>query len=171
LELEGATIPARFVRLKVHDGQQWDWMNYPVKCSRHFQHRMREKDWKRLSPTLVLRGKGAALHFPQAKEVQAARVVERMLDPHLVTVGVDLNFKHLAVVTGSLEEQIIKSVFLTDHGLDQARYRHLQKIAKKQWQTHQGGTQQSGSLAACQADQRGRRPQGRLRCQLRPDEC
>jgi hypothetical protein len=57
----------------------------PVKCSRHLRRRMREKDWKRLSPTLVLRGKGAALRFPQAKEVRAARVVERKLDQHLVT--------------------------------------------------------------------------------------
>jgi transposase len=135
LELEEATIRDRFVRLKVYDGQQWDWMNYPVKCSRHFQRRMREKDWKRLSPTLILRGKGAALHFPQAKEVQAARVVERKLDPHLVTVGVDLNVKNLAVVTVRQDEQIIETVFLTDHGLDQARYQHLKKIAKKQWQT------------------------------------
>src|SRR5260221_3476055 len=57
----------------------------PVKCSLHLWRRMREKDWKRLSPTLVLRGKGAALRFPQAKEVRAARVGGRSLNQHLVT--------------------------------------------------------------------------------------
>jgi hypothetical protein len=30
-------------------------------------------------------------------------------------------------------EQIIETVFVTDHGLDQQRYRHLKRIAKKQW--------------------------------------
>ncbi len=135
LELEDAKIHDRFVRLLVYDGTKWDWMNYPVKCSRHFEGRMKEKDWKRQSPTLVLRGRGAALHFPQAKEVQAARVLERKLEPHLVTVGVDLNVKNLAVVTVRRDEQILETVFIRDHGLDQARYRHLKKIAKKQWQT------------------------------------
>jgi hypothetical protein len=135
LELEDAKIHDRFVRLKVYDGTKWDWMNYPVKCSRHFEGRMKEKDWKRQSPTLVLRGRGAALHFPQAKEVQAARVLERKLEPHLVTVGVDLNVKNLAVVTVRRDEQILETVFIRDHGLDQARYRHLKKIATKQWQT------------------------------------
>jgi hypothetical protein len=44
LKLAEARVRDRFVRLKVYDGQQWVWMNYP------------------------------------------ARVVERKLDPHLVTV-------------------------------------------------------------------------------------
>src|SRR5258708_3653743 len=110
-------------------------MNYPVRCSRHFQQRWDERGWKQQSPTLVLRGKHAALHFPQTKEVKAVRVVERKLDPRLVTVGVDLNVKNLAVVTVRQDESILKVVFLTDHGLDQARYRHLKKIAKKQWQS------------------------------------
>src|SRR5260221_13857126 len=110
-------------------------MNYPVKRSRHFEGRMKEKDWKRQSPPLVLRGRGAALHFPQAKEAQAARVVERKLEPHLVTVGADLNVKNLAVVTVRRDEQLLEREFIRDHGLDEARYRHLQKIARKQWQT------------------------------------
>src|SRR5258707_9605166 len=135
LELAEAKIHDRFVRLKVYDGQQWVWMNYPVRCSRHFQARMADRGWKRQSPTLVLRGKGAALHFPQVKKVKAARVVERKLDPHLVTVGVDLNVKNLAVVSVRQDETVLEVVFLTDHGLDQARYRYLKKIAKKQWQS------------------------------------
>src|SRR5260370_25260341 len=96
---------------------------------------MEEKDSKRESPTAGLRGGGAALHFPQAKEVQAARVVERKLEPHLVTVGVDLNVKNLAVVTVRRDEQILETAFIRDHGLDQARYRPLKKITKNQWQT------------------------------------
>src|SRR5258708_3810652 len=135
LELEEARVHDRFVRLKVYDGSQWTWMNYPIRCSRHFLQRWHEHDWKQQSPTLVLRGKHAALHFPQAKKVKAARVVERRLDPHLVTVGVDLNVKNLAVVTVRQDEQVLETVFLTDHGLDQARYRHLKKIARKQWQS------------------------------------
>jgi hypothetical protein len=43
-------------------------MNYPIRCSRHFQQRWDERGWKQQSPTLVLRGKHAALHFPQASE-------------------------------------------------------------------------------------------------------
>jgi len=135
LELAEAKIHDCFVRLKVYDGTRWEWMNYPVRCSRHFQNRWAEQGWKQQSPTLVLRGKQAALHFPQVKKVKAARVVERRLDPHLVTVGVDLNVKNLAVVTVRQDEKVLETVFLTDHGLDQARYRHLKKIAKKQWQS------------------------------------
>jgi transposase len=82
-----------------------------------------------------VRQKRAALHFPQVKQVEAKRVKERKADPHLVTVGVDLKVKNLAVVTVRQDERIIETVFLTDHGLDQARYRHLKKIARKQWQT------------------------------------
>ena len=32
---------------------------------------------------------------------------------------------------------ILQTVFVTDHGLDQHRYRHLRRIAKKQWQSGQ----------------------------------
>ena len=77
LELEEARIRDRFVRLKDYHGEQWVWMNYPVKCSRSCQQRWHEHDWKPQSPTLVLRGREAASHFPQAKAVKAARVVER----------------------------------------------------------------------------------------------
>ncbi len=58
--------------------------------------------------------------------------MERKRGPDLVTVGVDLNVKNLAVITVRQHDQIIQTVFLTDHGLDQARYRHLKRIAKKQ---------------------------------------
>jgi transposase len=133
--LEAADLADRFVRLKVYDGKSWVWINYPVRCSRYFETRMKEADWSRLSPTLVLSKRGAALYFPQEKTIEAARVVERKLDPHVVTVGVDLNVKNLAVLTVRQDGKIIETVFLTDHGLDSHRYRHLKKIAKKQWQS------------------------------------
>jgi len=59
--------------------------------------------------------------------------MERKQDPDLVTVGVDLNVKNLSVITVRQHERIIQTVFVTDHGLDAHRYRHLRRIAKKQW--------------------------------------
>ncbi len=122
----------RFVRLKVYTGQRWEWHNYPVRVSRYFEQRLRESMWEQQSPKLVLRKRSAELHFAQTKEIQTKKVVERKQDPDLVTVGVDLNVKNLAVITVRQHDQIIQTVFLTDHGLDQARYRHLKRIAKKQ---------------------------------------
>jgi IS605 OrfB family transposase len=85
----------------------------------------------------VLTKKGAAIHFPQTKTIEAQKVVQRKRDPDLVTVAMDLNVKYLAVITVRQHERLIENHFLTDHGLDQARYRHLKKIAKKQWQSGQ----------------------------------
>jgi putative transposase len=117
----------------VYDGQAWQWVNYPVKCSRYFQQRHRDPAWEQQSPTLVLSKQAASLHFPQTKEIAARKVRESKLDPDLVTVAVDLNVKNLAVITVRQHQQIIETVFVTDHGLDQQRYRHLRRIAKKQW--------------------------------------
>ena len=50
-------------------------------------------------------------------------------------MAVDLDVKNLAVVTVRRHQQIMETVFVTDHGLDQQRYRHLKRIAKKQWQS------------------------------------
>jgi putative transposase len=133
LSLEEAKGGDRFVRLKIYDGHAWQWVNYPVVRSRYFQQRLRDPAWERQSPTLVLSKQAAALHFPQTKQVQAKKVKESKLDPELVTVAVDLNVKHLAVITVRQHEQIIETVFVSDHGLDQQRYRHLKRIAKKQW--------------------------------------
>ncbi len=133
LSLEEARGGDRFVRLKVYDGHAWQWVNYPVVCSRYFQQRQREPAWEQQSPTLVLSKQTAALHFPQTKTIAARKVKESKLDPDLVTVAVDLNVKHLAVITVRRHEQIIETVFVSDHGLDQQRYRHLKRIARKQW--------------------------------------
>jgi transposase len=135
LDLSDSKVQKRFVRLKVYDGLSWQWVNYPLKCSRHFQQRQYDPVWEQASPLLILSKEGAALHFPQTRHVQAQRVKERKLDPDLVTVAVDLNVHNLAVITVRQRGQLIETVFVTDHGLDQARYRHLKKIARKQWQT------------------------------------
>jgi transposase len=135
LELESRDPHGRFVQLKVYDGKAWRWVNYPVKCSRYLQQRLSEVAWEHKSPILVLRAHSAELHFPQTKEIAASKVKESKLDPDLVTVAVDLNVKQLAVLTVRQHGTIIETVFITDHGLDQQRYRHLKRIAKKQWQS------------------------------------
>jgi putative transposase len=135
LILEEAQVADRFVRLKVYDGKTWRWANYPVKCSRYFQQRQHDPAWEQHSPLLVLTEQTAALHFPQTKRIQAKKVKESKRDPDLVTVAVDLNVKNLAVITVRQHQQIMETVFVSDHGLDQQRYRHLRRIAKKQWQS------------------------------------
>jgi hypothetical protein len=75
------------------------------------------------------------IHFPQEKTIVAKKMVESKRDPDLVTVAVDLNVKHLAVVTVRQHGTIIETVFVSDQGLDQHRYRHMKHIAKKQWQS------------------------------------
>ena len=137
LDLEGIDLRPNprtcFARLKVYTGTEWRWHNYPIKLSRYFEVRWRDPAWENQSPKLILRKKSAALHFPQVKHIEAKRVKESKLDPHLVTVAVDLNVKNLAVITVRQDDKIIETVFVRDHGLDQARFRHLKRIAKKQW--------------------------------------
>src|SRR5258708_3412196 len=134
LELESRDLHARFIQLKIYDGQTWRWVNYPVKSSRYFEQRRCEEAWEHKSPLLVLRPHAAEVHFPQTKEIAAKKVKESKLDPELVTVAVDLNVKNLAVITVRQHQRIMETVFVRDHGLDQQRYRHLKRIAKKQWQ-------------------------------------
>jgi putative transposase len=131
--LERAHGKSHFVRLKVYDGRIWQWVNYPVVRSRYFEQRRCEEAWEHKSPILVLRPHCAEVHFPQTKEIAAKKVRESKLDPDLVTVAVDLNVKNLAVITVRQHEHIIETVFVSDAGLDQQRYRHLRRIAKKQW--------------------------------------
>src|SRR5258708_17004241 len=133
LHLESTEVKKRFVQLKVYDGKAWAWVNYPVKCSRHFEQRCQDKTWEQKSPMLVLRAKSAELHFPQTKEIVAKKIKESKLDPDLVTVAVDLNVRNLAVITVRTHATIVETVFVTDHGLDAHRYRHLKRIAKKQY--------------------------------------
>jgi Putative transposase DNA-binding domain len=135
LDLETLNLQDAFVRINVYTGEDWTWMHYPVSSSRYLVQRLLEAEWKRQSPTLVLRPHAAELHIPQVRKIEAKKVMERKQDPDLVTVAVDLNVKNLAVITVRQHGTIIKTVFVTDHGLDAHRYRHLKRIAKKQWQS------------------------------------
>jgi len=135
LELDQFDVRESFVRLKVYTGEGWRWANYPVKYSRYFEQRRADPEWEQQSPKLVLRPRSAELHFCQTREVKAKKVNESKLDPDLVTVAVDLNVKNLAVISVRQRQRIIETVFVTDHGLDQHRYRHLKRISKKQWQS------------------------------------
>jgi transposase len=133
LDLETFNAQNRFVQLKVYTGSRWEWHKYPVQASRFFEQRIKEASWEQESPKLVLRKRSAELHFPQTKTIEAKKVVERKQDPDLVTIGVDLNVKNLAVITVRQHGTSIETVFVRDHGLDRARYLHLKKISKKQY--------------------------------------
>jgi len=135
LNLEALDTKDAFVRLNVYTGQDWTWMHYPVRSSRYTLARLGEADWKRQSPTLVVRPDCTELHVPQVKKIEAKKVMERKQDPELVTVAVDLNVRNLAVITVRRLGIIVETIFVTDHGLDAHRYRHLKRIARKQWQS------------------------------------
>ena len=133
LDLDMVNAKNHFVQLKVYTGSRWEWHNYPVQASRYFEHRIKEASWEQESPKLVLRQRSAELHFPQTKTIEAKKVVESKQDPDLVTVGIDLNVRNLAVITVRQLGQITETIFVRDHGLDRARYLHLKKISKKQY--------------------------------------
>src|SRR5260221_2654132 len=135
LDMEVLDTKEAFVRIAVYTGQDWTWKHYPV-CSSHYTvQRLKEADWKRQSPTLVLRPHAAELHIPQVKKIEARKVMERKQARDLVRVAVDLNVKNLAVITVRQHSRVVETVFVTDHGLDAHRYHHLKRIAKKQWQS------------------------------------
>ncbi len=137
LELDTLDRRARFIRLKVYTGTSWIWEHYPVRDSRYFEQRRAEPGWEQQSPKLVLRQHTAELHFAQTKKITAKKIKESKQDPELVTVAVDLNVKQLAVITVRQHGAVREVVYVRDHGLDQHRYRHLKRIAKKQWQSCQ----------------------------------
>jgi transposase len=133
LDLETPGASSRFIHLKVYTGERWEWCNYPVQASRYFRQRLEDEEWDQESPKLVLRKRSAELHVPQTKTIEAKKVVISKQDPDLVTVGVDLNVRNLAVITVRQHARLIETVFVRDHGLDRARYQHLKKISKKQY--------------------------------------
>jgi len=65
LELEVLDTKEAFVRINVYTAEGWKWMHYPVISSRYLVQRLKEADWRSLSPTLVLRTHAAELHLPQ----------------------------------------------------------------------------------------------------------
>jgi putative transposase len=135
LQLDQVDLHHSFVKVRVSTGTEWVWANYPVQENRYFEARMNEQGWNTLAPKLVVRGKRVEIHFPQEKTIVAKKIVESKRDPDLVTLAVDLHVKHLAVVTVRQHGTIIETVFVSDQGLDQHRYRHMKRIAKKQWQS------------------------------------
>jgi len=135
LELDSLDMRKSFVRLKVYTGERWEWCHYPTRFNRYFEARRAEPGWETESPQLVLSRQGAALHFLQTKTITAKKIVESKRDPDLVTVAVDLNVKFLAVITVRQRSATIATRFVSDQGLDQHRYRHLKRVANKQWQS------------------------------------
>ncbi len=135
LELDTLDLRKSFVRLKVYTGSQWVWVHYPTRYNRHFEQRRGEEGWKQESPKMILGKQTAAIHFLQSKTITAKKIVESKCDPDLVTVAVDLNVKQLAVITVRQHGTIITTRFVSDEGLDAHRYRHLKRIARKQWQS------------------------------------
>ena len=135
LELDELDLRQSFVCLKVYNGAQWVWLNYPTRYNRYFEQRRNEQGWEQISPKLVLSKGGASIHFLQTKKIEAKKIIESKKDPDLVTVAIDLNVKYLAVITVRQHGRIIQTCFVSDRGLDQYRYRHLKCLARKQWQS------------------------------------
>lgn len=133
LDLDELDLRKSFLRLKVYTGEQWEWVHYPTRYNRYFERRRVEEGWEQASPQLVLDKREAAVHFLQTKTIKAKKIVESKRDPDLVTVAVDLNVKYLAVITVRQHGTIRETRFVSDQGLDQHRYRHLKRIARKQW--------------------------------------
>ena len=135
LDLDELDLRKSFLRLKVYTGRAWVWRHYPTVYNRYFERRRTEAGWEPESPQLVLGKREAALHFVQTKPISAKKIAESKQDPDLVTVAVDLNVKFLAVLTVRQHGRIQATRFVSDQGLDQHRYRHLKRVAKKQWQS------------------------------------
>lgn len=135
LELEKFDQQQSFVAILVWTGSAWKWHNYPVKFSPWQEKRLTEVGWKNNSSRLILREKTAELHLTQTKTVEARKVKDSKQDPHLITIGVDLNVKNLAVITVRKDGKIIKTIFVQDEGLDFHRYQHMRLVSKHQWQS------------------------------------
>ena len=135
LELDELDIRKSFVKLKVYTGSVWVWAHYPTRYNLYFEKRRGEEGWEQESPKLILGKQSAAIHFLQTKTITAKKIIESKRDADLVTVAVDLNVKQLAVITVRQHSKIIATRFVCDQGLDQHRYHHLKRVAKKQWQS------------------------------------
>jgi len=137
LELDNLDRRDGFVAIKVYNGFKWEWVNYPVKFSLWQEKRLTDQDWDNKSPKLILRRHSVGLHIPQEKPVEATKVKESKENADLVTVGVDLNVKNLAVITVRQHGKIIGTLFVKDDGLDQHRYHHMKVISEHQWMSGQ----------------------------------
>ncbi len=135
LELDALDLRKSFIRLKVYTGSEWVWVHYPTLYNRYFGRRRVEPGWETESPKLILGKQSATIHCLQSKTITAKKIVESKRDSDLVTVAVDLNVKQLAVITVRQHGVIKETRFVSDQGLDQHRYQHLGRVAKKQGQS------------------------------------
>jgi hypothetical protein len=76
LELDTLDLRHSFVRLKVYNGTEWIWTNYPTRYNRYFEERRGEERWDEACPKLVLTTQSAAIHFLQTKTIAAKKIVE-----------------------------------------------------------------------------------------------
>lgn len=129
LEMEKFDQQDSFVSINIYNGRNWDWVNYPVNFSPWQEKRLTEAGWENKSPRLVLREKTAELHVIQEKTVRAKKVKESKKNPDLITVGIDLNVKNMAVVIIRKNGVIIKTVFIKDEGLDHHHWQPKKKAA------------------------------------------
>ena len=136
-QIELFDIKNQFVRLKVFDGEQWVWKNYPVKIGRKQLEQLNDPQWSIQSPTLVpKRSKGGIewyLHLPLAKPVSVKPIEEqKKANPSLTTLAVDLGLRHLAVVTVRQQGKMVFVKFFRGEEVEAHRLRHLIKVFKKQ---------------------------------------
>ena len=77
LELERLDRRNSFVRLKVYDGTEWIWANYPTRYNRYVERRRSEEGWEQESPKLVLwEADGRSFTCCKAKPSRAKKIVE-----------------------------------------------------------------------------------------------
>jgi hypothetical protein len=122
IKLELLDIKNQFVRLKVFDGKEWIWKNYPVSVGSKQLEQLNDPNWSMQSPTLVpkrtKRGLEWYLHIPLVKKVKVKPIKEQKKEnPNLTTLAVDLGLRHLAVVT------VRKNGFLSPTGWKPALWR------------------------------------------------
>jgi IS605 OrfB family transposase len=145
-EIELEDFKNQFVRLKVFDGYQWVWKNYPIKIGSKHKELLEDKNGTMKSPTLVpkpfdqtpeLRDENKSLqwylHIPLSKEVLVSPIErQKKENPFFPTLAVDLGLRHLAVVTVRKNGKIVFSKFFRGEKVEGHRLQHLCKVFRKQ---------------------------------------
>jgi transposase len=137
IKLELLDIKNQFVRLKVFDGKEWIWKNYPVSVGSKQLEQLNDPNWSMQSPTLVpkrtKRGLEWYLHIPLVKKVKVKPIKEQKKEnPNLTTLAVDLGLRHLAVVTVRKNGEIVFVKFFRGDFVEAHRLQHLQKVFRRQ---------------------------------------
>jgi IS605 OrfB family transposase len=136
-QIELFDIKNQFVRLKVYDGTNWIWKNYPVCLGSKQEKQLNDPSWSSGSPTLVpkrtKRGIEWYLHIPLVKQVDVKPIKEQKKEnPNLTTLAVDLGLRHLAVVTVRKGGKIVAVSFFRGEEVEAHKLQHLQKVFRKQ---------------------------------------